>query len=83
MECNGGLFKVSGLLHRLVVTFSYMQRDCMTELRMPRVLTGLLFSFELTQKNLHIIKASGTDLTRHIHIYHDIHNAARTAADEK
>jgi len=68
MEGNGGLLKVSGLLHRLVVTFSYMQRACMTELRMPRVLTGLLFSFELTPKNLHIIKASGTDLKRHVFI---------------
>jgi hypothetical protein len=68
MECNGGLFKVSGLLHRLIATFSYMQRDCMTELRMPCVLTGLLFSFELTPKNLHIIKAGDADLTWHIFI---------------
>jgi len=68
MECTGGLFKVSGLLHRLVVTVSYMQRGCMTGLRMARVLTGLLFSFELSPQNLLIIKASGTDLNRHIFI---------------
>jgi hypothetical protein len=68
VEGNGGLLKVSGLLHRLVVTISFMQKDCMTELRMPRVLTGLLFSFELTPKNLHIIKASGTDLKSFIFI---------------
>jgi hypothetical protein len=40
----------------------------MTELRMPRVLTGLLFGFELTPKDLHIIKAGGTDLKRHVFI---------------
>jgi len=67
MECNGGLVKVSGLLHRLLVTFSYMQKDCMTELQMPRVLTGL-FSFELTPQNLHIIKAGSNELKRHIFI---------------
>ena len=68
MEGNGGRLNVSGLLHRLVVNISYMQRDGITEMRMPRVLTGLLFSFELTPKNLNIIKASGTDLKRHIFI---------------
>jgi hypothetical protein len=68
MEHIGGILNASGLLHRIVGTFSYMLGDCVTEFRKTSVLTGLLCNFKLTPKNLHLTEASGTSLKRHLFI---------------